>query len=192
MGLGPEMFDDLEAGGPWANGPALPSLDGPRLQAFPASRARLRALQACLADAPDYFLRTEDALPAEGAAESLLAETEADALRRVFVLCRRGGDEAVVGVLDLYLHQPEPGFAHVGLLLFRESCQGVGYGREAAASLERALGQAGFTTVRASVGDENPGALAFWERVGFEHAGRLADGVTVLEKRIGPGTRQPG
>jgi hypothetical protein len=38
--------------------------------------------------------------------------------------------------------------------------------------------------VRCSVGDENPGALAFWERVGYAEVGRLERGVTVLERQI--------
>jgi ribosomal protein S18 acetylase RimI-like enzyme len=73
----------------------------------------------------------------------------------------------------------------VGLLLFRESCQGLGYGEETMAALEHALAKEGFGTVRCSVGDENPGAKAFWERIGFAEIGRLDRGVTLYEKRLG-------
>jgi len=85
-------------------------------------------------------------------------------------------------VLDLWLHQPEPGTAHVGLLLVAERLQGQGLGAEATAALERSLGAAGFRLLRLSVGDENPGAHAFWERVGFAPIGRLDGGVTLYEK----------
>ncbi len=167
------------------SGPAhLPSLDGPRLRAVPADRSHVAELQAVLDGAPDYHLRTEGGAAAEDTAARLVAETEADELRLVYALVPSTGG-AAVGILDLYLHHPEPGTAHVGLLLFREACQGLGYGQETVASLEHALARAGFTTLRCSVGDENPGARAFWERVGFETVGRLETGVTILEKRLG-------
>ncbi len=161
----------------------LPSLDGPRLRAIVADRSQLAQLQACLEGAPDYFARTEGGPPAPDAAERLVEETEADETRRVFSLVPHTGGPAV-GVLDLYLHHPEPGTAHVGLLLFREACQGLGYGTETTASLEHALLRAGYTTLRCSVGDENPGARLFWERLGFEEVGRLDRGVAVFEKRL--------
>ena len=161
----------------------LPSLDGPRLAAIAADRSHVAQLQACLEGAPDYFARTDGGGPDPAAAERLIEEAEADDLRRVFCLVPRTGGP-VVGVLDLYLHHPEPGGAHVGLLLFRESCQGLGYGKETVASLEHALALAGFSTLRASVGDENPGARLFWERIGFEPIGRLDRGVAVFERRL--------
>jgi ribosomal protein S18 acetylase RimI-like enzyme len=162
----------------------LPSLEGPRLDAIPADRSLVAQLQACLEGAPDYYSRTDGGLPDRNAAERLVAEMEADEQRRVWCLVPRTGGP-IVGVLDLYLHHPEPGTAHVGLLLFRESCQGLGYGKETVASLEHALALAGYSTLRCSVGDENPGARLFWERLGFEPIGRLDRGVAVFERRLG-------
>ena len=162
----------------------LPSLDGPRLAARSATRAHAAQIQACLAGAPDYFTRTEGGPASPDAAERLLDEADADETRKVYALVPSAGGP-VVGVLDLYLHHPEPGTAHIGLLLFRESCQGLGYGKETTAALEHALARAGFDALRLSVGDENPGARAFWERLGFAEIGRLDRGVTVLEKRLG-------
>jgi ribosomal protein S18 acetylase RimI-like enzyme len=72
----------------------------------------------------------------------------------------------------------------VALLLFREACQGLGYGKETTAALEDALVRCGFRTLRLSVGVENPEARAFWERIGFAEVGRLDRGVSVLEKRL--------
>lgn len=162
----------------------LPSFDGPRLRAVPALREHAAQIQACYEGAPDYFTRTEGGPPGPEAAVRLLEDAEGDDLRRVYVLLTQSGG-AAVGVLDLYLHHPEPGTAHVGLLLFREACQGLGYGKEVTAALEHALVRAGYRTLRLSVGDENPGARAFWERVGFGEAGRLDRGVTVFEKQLG-------
>jgi ribosomal protein S18 acetylase RimI-like enzyme len=163
---------------------ALPPIEGSRLRAVPAGPEHVAQIQACLEGAPDYFGRTEGGPAAPDAAARLVADAGGDDLRRVYALVPAAGGQAL-GLLDVYLHHPEPGVAHVALLLFRESCQGLGYGKETTAALEDALGAAGFTTVRASVGDENPEAKAFWERIGFAEVGRLDRGVSVYEKRIG-------
>jgi RimJ/RimL family protein N-acetyltransferase len=164
-------------------GDELPSLDGPRLRAVRAGREHAAQIQECFQGAPDYFARTEGGPPGPDAADRLLDEGEADDTRRVYALVPNAGGPAI-GVLDLYLHHPEPGTVHIGLLLFREACQGLGYGKETTAALEHALARAGFTALRLSVGDENPGARAFWERLGFAEVGRLDRGVAVFEKRL--------
>ncbi|HEX9050975.1 MAG TPA: GNAT family N-acetyltransferase [Anaeromyxobacter sp.] len=167
---------------PFAND--VPPIEGPRIRAIPATAAQAPQVQACLEGAPDYFARTEGAPPGADAARRLLEDAEGDDLRRVYVLAPAAGG-LPVGVLDLYLHHPEPGIAHIALLLFRESCQGLGYGKETTAALEQVLARAGYHTLRLSVGDENPEARAFWERIGFAEVGRLDRGVGVYEKRIG-------
>jgi ribosomal protein S18 acetylase RimI-like enzyme len=149
----------------------------------PAGREHAAQLQACFEGAPDYFARTEGSPPASDAAVRLLSDAEGDELRRVYLLVHAAGGTAV-GMLDLYLHHPEPGVVHVALLLFRESCQGLGYGRETTAALEDAVRRAGYAAVRLSVGDENPEARSFWQRIGFAEVGRLDRGVTVYEKRL--------
>ncbi len=170
----------LSTSEPWLE---LPPVEGPRLRAVRARRELIAQIQACLEGAPDYFERTEGGPPAKDAAERLVADAESDESRRVYALVPVTGG-AAVGVLDVYLHHPEPHVAHVALILFRESCQGLGYGNETAAALEEALAKAGFAAVRASVGDENPQARAFWERIGYAEVGRLDRGVSVYEKRI--------
>jgi len=162
----------------------LPSLDGPRLDARPAGPADAAALQACLDGAPAYFTLTEGEPAAPDRARRMLADAEADPDRRIWLLAPPRGGQAL-GVLDLHLDHPGPGDAHVGLLLFRESCQGIGHGGETVGALVHALAAAGYRAVRASVGDENPEARAFWEHQGFAEAGRLEGGVTVLERVLG-------
>jgi len=157
------------------------ALDGPRLLALPATGAHASHIQSCFDGAPDYFVRTEGALPGPDAAVQLLADAEVDGQRRVFLLAPRAGG-LPVGVLDLLLDYPEPKTAQIVLLLFRESCQGLGYGKETTAALEAALATRGFRALRLSVVDENTGAHAFWERLGFAEVGRLDRGVTVYEK----------
>jgi ribosomal protein S18 acetylase RimI-like enzyme len=165
-------------------GDELPPIEGPRVRGVPASPEHAGRIQACLEGAPDYFTRTEGSPPASDAGARLLADAEGDDLRRVYLLVHVASG-AAVGMLDLYLHHPEPGVAHVALLLFRESCQGLGYGKETTAALEDVLRRAGYAALRLSVGDENPEAKAFWERLGFAEVGRLDRGVTVYEKKLG-------
>jgi len=166
-------------------GAPLPPLSGPRLGGREATRPDEAALQACLEAAPGWFELTEGGPAAPDAAARLLDEAEADPARRVLLLWSRPGGRPL-GVLDLWLDQPEPGTAHVGLLLVAEAWQGQGYGAEAAAALERALAAAGYRLLRLSVGDENPGAHAFWARLGFAPIGRLDGGVTLYEKPLRP------
>jgi len=99
------------------------------------------------------------------------------------VLVPRVGGPAV-GVLDLHLDYPEPRTAQIGLLLFREACQGLGYGKETTAAVEATLARAGYRALRLSVVDENVEAKLFWERLGFAIVGRLDRSVTVYEKPL--------
>ncbi len=156
-------------------------VDGPRLRAVPATGRLAAQIQACFEGAPDYFARTEGKPPRPDAAIQLLADAEIDDRRKVFVLVPRIGGPGV-GVLDLHLDYPEPRTAQVGLLLFREACQGLGYGKETVAALEPALTRLGYRALRLSVVDENTEAKQFWERLGFAVAARLDRGVTVYEK----------
>lgn len=156
-------------------------LDGPRLRAVKATGQHAAQIQACFEGAPDYFARTEGGPPGADAAIHLLADAEVDERRKVFALVPLAGGPAV-GVLDLYLDYPEPRTAQIGLLLFREACQGIGYGKETNAAVEAALTRAGYRALRLSVVDENTDAKMFWERLGFAIVGRLDRGVTVYEK----------
>jgi GNAT superfamily N-acetyltransferase len=165
-------------------GTELPPFEGPRVRAVIATPDLVPQIQACFEGAPDYFARTEGGPPGPDAAARLVADGEGDDLRRIYALVPIVGGPAV-GVLDVYLHHPEPGVAHVALLLLRESCQGLGYGKETTATLEDALVRCGYRTLRLSVGDETPEARDFWVRIGFAEIGRLGRGVTVFEKRLG-------
>ena len=163
--------------------PETSPLDGPRLRAVRATGKHAAQIQACFEGAPDYFARTEGKPPGADAAIQLLADAEIDDHREVYVLVPRVGGPAV-GVLDLHLDYPEPRTAQVGLLLFREACQGLGYGKETTAAVEAALARAGYRALRLSVVDENTEAKMFWERLGFAIVGRLDRGVTVYEKPL--------
>lgn len=159
--------------------------------------------------ARDYFELTEGEPAGPGAARALLEDAEADERRLVYLVfaasparpstprppaaaaplpsgrSRGALGPGPVGFLDLHLHQPEPGVAHVGVLALRPEARGRGLGGALVEALVAALRDEGFTALRASVGDENPEARAFWERAGLAEAGRLEGGVTVLERGVG-------
>jgi RimJ/RimL family protein N-acetyltransferase len=164
-----------------AAGPVL--LATARLLVAEATRPARGALQACLDGCPDYFTRAEGGPAGPEAAARLLDEAEADPLRRLYLFSLRRG-RAPAALVDLWLDQPEPGTAHLGLLLVREALQGQGLGREAVAALESALAETGSRTLRLSVTDENREVEGFWARLGFAAVGRLEGGVTVYEKPL--------
>ncbi len=155
----------------------------PRLVARPASGDDLPDLQDVLAGAPTYHELVDGAPAGPNAGADLLADAEADPDRRLLLLWPASGG-AAAGVVDLQLHWPEPGAAHVRLLLLRESLQGRGLGRETAAALEEALREEGFRALRLSVTGDNGGARAFWERVGFAPVERRRAGDTLHEKLL--------
>ncbi len=155
----------------------------PRLVARAAGPGDVPALQEVLAAAPGYHALVDGAPAGPDAARGLFADAEADAERVLLVLWPAAGG-AAAGVVDVQLHWPEPGAAHVRLLLLRESAQGRGLGREASAGLEEALRREGFQALRLSVTGGNGGARAFWERVGFAEVERLAAGDTLHEKLL--------
>jgi len=154
-----------------------------RLEARPAGWGDVGALQSLLEAAPGYHRLVEGAPAGPNAAFDQIADAEADPDRRLLLLWPREGSMAA-GVVDLQIHWPDPGAAHVRLLLLRESLHGRGLGREAAAGLEEALRLEGFRALRLSVTVENDGARAFWERVGFAPVERFRAGDTLHEKLL--------
>jgi len=170
--------------GPAGGDAAALSFATPRLRAEPAGPGEAAALQSVLDAVPGYRL-LEEAPEGPEAGAGLLGDAEADPDRRLLLLRFAGGGAAAgsppAGILDLQLHWPEPGAAHIRLLLVREALQGRGLGREVVAALAGALRLEGLRALRLSVTDENQGARLFWERMGFVPVDRLDEGVTVLE-----------
>jgi ribosomal protein S18 acetylase RimI-like enzyme len=158
------------------------AFETPRLSAA-AAGARAAELQSLVDRERDYFVRLERRAPAPDEVARLVAEADADPDRVVLSLAPRDGGPAV-GLLDVALHQPEPGTAHVVLLLLASPERGRGHGREVVAALEAALAARGLEAVRASVLARNAPARAFWEAVGYAEVGRLAGGVTLYEKAL--------
>jgi len=156
-------------------------LSGPRLAAERATIGDAARLQACLESAPGYYARAEGHPPEPRTALEMLWDAEYDDRRHIFMLVPHPGAGAA-GLLDLYLDYPEPKSAQIGLLLFREDCQGQGYGTETTTALEAALKGAGYRALRVAVLDGNEEATLFWECLAFFSVGRLDHVATVYEK----------
>lgn len=78
----------------------------------------------------------------------------------------------LVGLVDFRLHWPEPGIVYVGMVLVAGPYQRLGIGRAAWALLRPWLaGPAGMLLARTAVEQFNPGALRFFQALGFSLTG---------------------
>jgi GNAT superfamily N-acetyltransferase len=78
----------------------------------------------------------------------------------------------MIGVIDIHLHHPERGVTTVGMVMLAEEWQRQGHGSAAWALVEAWLaGSAGIAKVRAGVEAFNPGALRFFQSLGFHLTG---------------------
>lgn len=134
-----------------------------------------------------------------GQAERDLAGVQGEAGRSALgiLLPNRPGDPAagaqLIGLLDFRMHYPEQGTAHIGMVMVAEPFQRQGAASAAWALLEEWLaGQAGISLARLTVEHFNPGALHFFQQIGFDLTGearRTKSGqrfvrLLVMEKRL--------
>jgi ribosomal protein S18 acetylase RimI-like enzyme len=89
----------------------------------------------------------------------------------------------LVGVLDVVRDYPREGDWFIGLLLLGPSSRGRGLGERVARRLEEWVRADGGRALHLIVQQSNPGALRFWERMGFEVTGM---GKQVLKGREVP------
>jgi ribosomal protein S18 acetylase RimI-like enzyme len=133
---------------------------------------RAQELQAFYAEARDYFELATGAPPGPDEARSLLqslprGKTHADK----FVIGLFDAPGHLVGVLDVIRDYPGPGDWYLGLLLFGRSSRGRGLGERVYQRLEEWVRASGGRAVHLIVQQENPGAIRFWQRMGFEVKG---------------------
>ena len=78
----------------------------------------------------------------------------------------------LVGLIDFRLHWPDPDTAYIGILLVAEPFQRQRVGSDAWALLQPWLaGEAGLRAVKLGVEQFNPGALRFFQSLGFALTG---------------------
>lgn len=136
------------------------------------------ALQEVYAHAPGYWEMYHLPGAPAGQAQRDLAAVQAEAGRSALgiLLPNRPGDPSagaqLIGLLDFRMHWPEPGTVYVGLVLVAEPFQRQGAASAAWTLLEEWLtGQAGIVRARLTVEQFNPGALHFFQHVGFALTG---------------------
>jgi GNAT superfamily N-acetyltransferase len=84
----------------------------------------------------------------------------------------------LVGVLDVIREFPQPAEWYLGLLIFEPTLRGKKLGDRVYHRLEDWVRAQGGTALHLIVEEVNPGALRFWQRMGFEVRGM---GVRVLK-----------
>ena len=156
----------------------------------PLSPADADAVQQLLEDDGGYPERVRGRAPApgdgRGVPTALPPETDPAAK---LVLGLSSPAEGLVGLVDVVLHWPEPGTAHIGLLLTREDRRGRGLGRLLHDSLRAQLRQlGGIERLRIGIVATNAeGAGPFWERLGYRPTGEVrpfADGAVTSTAAI--------
>ena len=98
------------------------------------------------------------------------------------------GAGALVAVMDLIEHYPQPGTALLGFFAMNADLQGQGIGTEIISDSIAYLAQVGFQKVRLGIDKGNPQSKAFWLKNGFTFTGETyeSDGsvILVMERKL--------
>ena len=129
-------------------------------------------LQAFYEHCADYFELVTGQPPGPNEAESLLAslprgKTHDDK----FVIGLFDAPGHLVGVLDVIRDYPRPGEWYLGLLMFAPEWRSRRLGDRVYHRLEGWVRELGGSAIHLIVEEQNPKALKFWERMGFEVKG---------------------
>lgn len=166
-----------------------------RLRVLTGEPAEMAALQAVLEAAPRYFEAVCGGPPGPAEAQSTftaLPPGKSYDDKRVYGLF---AGQAMIGVADVVRGWNAPDKAIIGLLLLAEGWQRRGIGRVFAALIEQAiLAWPEVAALRVGVVASNPGALAFWRRLGFHETGEVRPAaapfvaeIVILEKPLARG-----
>ena len=140
----------------------------------------MAALQRVLEAAPGYFHSVTGGPPGPAEAQSTFTALPPDKTyddKRVWGLYR---GETMIGCADVIRGYPVREKAVIGLLLLAEAWQRRGLGRAFATLLEQAIAAwPEIARLRLGAAASNPGALAFWRRLGYRETGEV--------KPAGPG-----
>jgi GNAT superfamily N-acetyltransferase len=128
-------------------------------------------VQKILEAAPRYTMSVEgvESIPTDGI-DSLTALPGCSLEQKHFMIVYQGTE--TVGVVDLIFGYPDPETAFLGLLLLRESQQGMGLGKETYGLVEQMAVENGFKKIRLAVVDSNL-VQKFWEKLGFKETGTV-------------------
>ncbi len=145
---------------------------------------RRAELQAFYEGCRDYFELVTGQPPGPDEAGDLLrALPRGKAQEDKFVIGLFDAPAHLVGVLDVIRDFPAPREWYLGLLLFEPRLRGNRLGDRVYHRLEDWIRAQGGTAVHLVVDEVNPGALRFWQRMGFAVQGM---GVRMLKGRESP------
>ncbi|MGY5763988.1 GNAT family N-acetyltransferase [Brachybacterium sp. DNPG3] len=158
----------------------------------PLTPADADAVQQLLERDGGYTDRIRGSAPAPGDGPEVLTALPPGvdpAAKLVLGLFSPADADALVGLVDVVLHWPEPGTAHIGLLLTREDRRGQGLGRLLHDSLRAQLRRlGGIERLRIGIVATNARvASPFWERLGYRPTGEVrpfADGTVTSTAAI--------
>ncbi len=152
-------------------------------QTRPLREANLPELMALYRQCEDFLALGPRPHASEEMVRADLALTRAEGGE--FCGIYTGQPPALAGVLDVIPsnYQGEPEVAFLELLMIGAPYRNLGLGGAVVAALEEALREAGVRVLRAGVQVNNPGAIRFWQRMGFEITGPprdFEDGTTAM------------
>ena len=151
--------------------------------------ADISQLQAVLEAAPNYYKIIQGKGPSTDEARSeLQALPEGHPVAAKFYYLIQGHQRAV-GCIDLLRGYPNENVAFIGLLLFVDSWQGRGLGRQALKFAIDLANDWGCGALRIAVVQTNERAISFWSREGFielyrKESNQYADPVVVMERAL--------
>jgi GNAT superfamily N-acetyltransferase len=166
--------------------------DALTLRLLTGKPVEMAALQCVLEAAPAYYQAVTGAPPRGALAQSTFTALPPDkTYDDKFVWGLYAGD-AMIGCADVIRGYPTRTKAVIGLLLLAEPWQKRGLGQAFAALVEQAIAAwEDIATLRVGVAASNPGAIAFWRKLGYFETGEVKPAgseliaeVIVLEKPI--------
>jgi ribosomal protein S18 acetylase RimI-like enzyme len=141
-------------------------------------------VQAFYDDCRDYFELVTGQPPSRTEARELLTVAPRGKSREdKFVIGLFDAPGHLVGVLDVIRDFPREREWYLGLLMFEPTLRGKKLGDRVYHRLEAWIAAQGGTAIHLVVDEVNPGALRFWERMGFTVQG--------MGKRILKGRERP-
>jgi RimJ/RimL family protein N-acetyltransferase len=167
-------------------------IDALTLRLFTGQPAEMAALQCVLEAAPAYFQIVTGMPPGQAEAQSTFTALPPGKSYDDKFVWGLYSAEAMIGCADVVRGYPIPPKAVIGLLLLAETWQRRGLGRAFAILLEQAISAwPEISTLRIGVAKANPGALAFWRKLGYRETGEVkqeppefVSDVLVLEKPL--------
>jgi ribosomal protein S18 acetylase RimI-like enzyme len=133
---------------------------------------RIPELQAFYDECRDYFDLSTGAPPGPDEAEDLIRSVpRGRTADDKFVIGLFDAPGHLVGVLDVIRDHPRPGEWFLGLLLFGPTSRGHRLGDRVYHRLEEWIRVQGGKALHLIVQEQNPGAIRFWQRMGFAVGG---------------------